>query len=215
MHKLTRILLLGLVAASSVQAATVTVSLKDASGKPLSDTVVYLQAASPAALPAAAEIQVEQKDKEFRPFVSVVPVGTTAYFPNHDGIGHHVYSFSQAKTFELPLSEAESSMSVLLDQPGIVTVGCNIHDWMVGYIQVVNTPYSGVSDNAGQLAISNVPAGNYTLFAWHPGIKSGMALEQALTVNESASVQQDLALDIKPEYFWKPPRPAEADEEQY
>jgi len=215
MHKVTRILLLGIVAASSAQAATVTVSLKDTAGKPLSNTVVYLQAASPAALPAATEIQVEQKDKEFRPFVSVVPVGTTAYFPNHDGIGHHVYSFSPAKTFELPLSEAESSMSVLLDQPGIVTVGCNIHDWMVGYIQVVNTPYHGVSDDAGQLAISNVPAGNYTLFVWHPGIKSGAAIEQPLLVNDGSNVQNDLTLDIKPEYFWKPPRPAEADEEQY
>ena len=77
--------------------------------------------------------------------------GFYARFPNKDGIGHHVYSFSTAKTFELPLSETESSMTVTFDQPGIVTIGCNIHDWMVGYINIVNTPYYGKTDAAGNV----------------------------------------------------------------
>lgn len=199
----------------TLQAATLSVNVQDASGKALADTVIYLETGAPVSPPAIAEISIEQQGKEFHPFVSVAPVGTVARFPNKDGIGHHVYSFSPAKPFELPLSENESSMTVTFDQPGIVTIGCNIHDWMVGYINIVNTPYYGKTGADGNLQIENLPAGDYRVFAWHPGNRTGVAVEQAMTTDGTGSVQQQFRLEIKPEVFWKPARPPENEEEQY
>jgi len=207
--------ILSLLLCMPTHSATLTVSVKDLGGKPLANTVVYIQTPDSVVDPQAGEIRIEQKGKEFRPFVSVAPPGTTAQFPNHDGIGHHVYSFSPAKTFDMPLSEEVSSESVVFDKPGIITVGCNIHDWMVGYIYVIDTPYYAVSDETGQLVINNIPAGNYMIHVWHPGLKSAATLEHTLQVNGTEPVQQDFSLDIRPEYFWKPPRPPELEEEEY
>jgi len=215
MNKLILKVCVILATMTQAHAATLSIMVKDSTGKPLADTVVYLHAASPASPSPGTEIRIEQKGKEFRPFVSVTPVGTTAMFPNQDGIGHHVYSFSPTKTFELPLSEAESSESVVFDKTGMVTVGCNIHDWMVGYIYVVDTPWHGVSSETGQLLINNVPAGNYTIHVSHPGMKTGAMLEQPLQISGTEPIQKEFSLDIRPEYFWKPPRPPELEEEEY
>lgn len=208
------ILLCALLPCLSMQAATLSVNVQDNSGKVLADTVVYVESGTVGPVPSA-EISIEQQGKEFQPFVSVAPVGTIARFPNKDGIGHHVYSFSSAKTFELPLSETESSMTVSFDQPGIVTIGCNIHDWMVGYINIVNTPYYGKTDAAGNVQIDNLPAGEYRVFAWHPGSRSGAAIEQPLSTDGTGRVQQQFTIEIKPDVFWKPARPPENEEEQY
>lgn len=215
MNKSALILFSFLLPCLSTQAATLSVNVQDNAGKALADTVIYLETGSPVSAPPAAEISIEQQGKEFHPFVSVAPVGTVAHFPNKDGIGHHVYSFSPAKPFELPLSETESSMTVTFDQPGIVTIGCNIHDWMVGYINIVNTPYYGKTDAEGKVQIENLPAGDYRVFAWHPGSRSGAAVEQALTIDATGNVQQQFRLDTKPEVFWKPVHPPENEEEQY
>lgn len=215
MKEFYSIIILFFLVCLPIHAASLAVTIKDMKGNPLIDTVVYLEAGASATSTQDAEIQVEQRGKEFHPFVSVTTVGSTAFFPNHDGIGHHVYSFSPAKTFELPLSEAESTSSIAFDKAGIITVGCNIHDWMVGYIYVVDTPYHAVSNDAGQLTINNLPAGNYIIHVWHPGIKAGAALEQPLIISETEVVQQDFSLDIRPEYFWKPLRPPETEEEEY
>lgn len=215
MNKYALITILSLLPGLPAHAATLAVFVNDAEGKPLADTVIYLQADTPTGTLAGNEIRIEQKGKEFHPFVSVAPVGTVARFPNRDGIGHHVYSFSPAKTFELPLSETESLLSVTFDKPGIITVGCNIHDWMVGYIQVIDTPYYGITGAEGELNIDNIPAGNYRVLAWHPGSKAGAAVEQPLIIDGAGPLRQNFTLDIKPEIFWKPPRPPENEEEQY
>jgi plastocyanin len=80
-------------------------------------------------------------DREFTPYVSVIQTGTRVEFPNRDPIQHHVYSFSPAKTFEIKLYSGRSPESILFDKPGVITIGCNIHDWMIAYVLVVPTPY--------------------------------------------------------------------------
>jgi len=204
-----------LVLCVQTQAATLTIGVKDGNGKVVTDAVVYAQPLNSMPVTGTGEVRIEQKDKEFHPFINVIPAGTAALFPNRDGIGHHVYSFSPAKTFQLPLSEQETTDSVLFDTPGVVTVGCNIHDWMAAYIYVVNTPFYGVSGDDGIAIIREVPPGNYTLHVWHPGIKTGTDLEQQLTLDGNDAGQLDFTIDIKPEYFWKPARPADNDEVQY
>jgi plastocyanin len=88
-----------------------------------------------------AALEMAQQKKQFVPEVLVVPVGSEVRFPNHDTVRHHVYSFSPAKKFELKLYTGTPANPVLFDRPGVVVLGCNIHDQMVGWILVVDTPY--------------------------------------------------------------------------
>lgn len=204
-----------LVLCLQAQAGTLAVSVSDSGGKLLADVAVYIEPQSPLAIEPADTVQIEQKNKAFLPFVNVVQTGTSVYFPNRDGIGHHVYSFSPTKNFQLPLSEQETTDSVLFDKPGVVTVGCNIHDWMVTYIYVVDTPFYAVTDSTGVVTISQIPDGNYTLRIWHPGSKSGSAMQKPISINDTGTLELDFSLDLKPEYFWKPAPPPEQEESQY
>jgi hypothetical protein len=91
-------------------------------------------------------------------------------FPNSDSIKHHVYSFSKAKTFELQLYKELNAEPLLFSTQGSVELGCNIHDWMLGYIFVVDTPYVGKTDMQGNLTLE-LPDGEYQLDVWHPRIQ--------------------------------------------
>jgi len=215
MKRYLLIAVLNLIPCLQGHAGTLAVSVNDAGGKVLADVAVYLQPQGSLPMMPADNLQIEQKNKEFLPFVNVVQTGTSVYFPNRDGIGHHVYSFSQTKNFQLPLSEQESTDSVLFDKPGVVTVGCNIHDWMVTYIYVVDTPFYAVTSTDGTARINDIPAGNYTLHIWHPGRKSENAVEQPISISDTDTIQLTFSLDLKPEYFWKPARPPEQEENQY
>ena len=143
-------------------ATPVTVTVQDAGGV-LVDAVVSLETARP---------------------VLAVRTGSLVRFPNNDQIRHQVYSFSPAKKFELPLFQGSTAAPVRFDQAGLVTVGCNIHDWMLGYIVVLDTPYFGKSGSDGRVQI-DAPAGSYTLRVWHPRIK-GAALSEPLVLSRDA-----------------------------
>ena len=168
--------------------ATVTVQVQDAFGKPLADAVAYLESAQASRAAGAARpanpVEIAQIAKQFDPRVSVVPVGTMVSFPNKDAVRHHVYSFSPAKTFELKLYSGTPANPVQFDKAGVAVLGCNIHDNMVAWVVVVDTPYFGRSAALGQVALSNVPAGAYRLRVWHPNLPVGApALDQTLSVD--------------------------------
>jgi plastocyanin len=112
-------------------------------------------------------IKLDQKGKEFVPHVLAIKVGTPVYFPNSDDIQHHVYSFSQAKRFEIKLYKGTPSAPILFNQPGVVALGCNIHDWMLGFVFVTESPYFAISDDAGRWTL-DLPSGDYQLSLWHP-----------------------------------------------
>ena len=101
---------------------------------------------------------IAQVDREFVPYMTVLQTGTTVTFPNRDPIQHHVYSFSPAKSFEIKLYSGKSPSEILFDKPGVVTLGCNIHDWMIGYMLVVSTPYFAKTDAGGIARLRDVPA---------------------------------------------------------
>ena len=111
---------------------------------------------------------VDQVGKEFVPRVMAIFVGTTVTFPNHDNVRHHVYSFSPAKRFELPLYSGVPAQPVVFDKPGVVVLGCNIHDWMIGYIYVSESPYFAKTASDGKAVISDLPPHVYTVRVWHP-----------------------------------------------
>jgi len=173
-------MLAGLVAVcvvNGVHAASLTARVVDAAGKPLPDAVIYALPLPGTRVPgrAPAPVAIEQQDREFSPYVTVIQTGTTVTFPNRDPLLHHVYSFSPVKTFEIKLYSGDAPRGILFDKPGTVTLGCNIHDWMIGYIQVVDTPYFARSDGEGMARISEIGAGEYELHAWHPTQRAALA----------------------------------------
>lgn len=172
-------------AAPAALAGTAQVEVLDAAGKPVADAVVFLDSADARKqVKPLAGAEMAQEKKQFVPGVLVVPVGTQVLFPNRDTVRHHVYSFSPAKKFELKLYTGTPANPVLFDQAGVVALGCNIHDNMVGWILVVDTPYYARTPAAtGKALIDNVPPGTYTLRTWHIRLPVGApALEQSFTV---------------------------------
>jgi hypothetical protein len=110
-------------------------------------------------------VDMGQRGRQFVPPVVVVPVGGSVNFPNYDTVRHHVYSFSPTRKFEIKLYTGTPTAPVVFDQPGTATLGCNIHDTMVGYIHVVDTPYHGVTDSQGKVVI-DLPSGEHRLRVW-------------------------------------------------
>ena len=168
-------------------------------GQALADAVFSLESARAAALPAApgARAVMDQRGSQFVPHVLVVQAGTSVAFPNSDQIQHQVYSFSATKRFELPLYAGKQVGPIRFDQPGIVVLGCNIHDWMIGYIAVVDTPYFGKSDAQGRVVI-DAPPGSYKLQAWHER-QTGAVLQQEVTLVAGKPQSLPLALQVKAE----------------
>ena len=192
---------MGLVCAAGLalgaHAATVQVEVLDAAGKPLADAVVFLE--SPEARKAVrplAGAEMAQEKRQFVPGVLVVPLGTEVRFPNHDTVRHHVYSFSPAKKFELKLYTGTPSNPVRFDQAGVVVLGCNIHDQMVGWIVVVDTPhYARTPAGPARVQIDPGPPGAYTLRTWHARLPVGApAQEQALTVSPAGGAAATVRL---------------------
>lgn len=178
------LLLAGLASVGlSASAAGLQVQVQDKSGKPLPNAVVFLESAdAKSASKPLKGIEVVQAAKQFSPAVTVVTTGTSILFPNNDTVRHHVYSFSPAKTFDLKLYAGVPANPVVFDKSGIAVLGCNIHDNMVAWVVVVDTPYFGKTDAQGHLTI-DAPAGSYKLRTWHASLPTGAAAaEQAQTV---------------------------------
>lgn len=190
-------LLLAAIAATVAPAgaARVDVQVQDAAGRPLAGAVAMLDSpAARAAVRPRPGAEIEQADKKFTQRVTVVPLGSEVHFPNRDKVRHHVFSFSRAKAFEIKLYTGTPANPVLFDRPGIVVLGCNIHDTMVAWVVVAETPWHGQTDALGQFRLPDVPAGAYTLRVWHPDLPPGTPpVEQPLTVAADASAVVRLA----------------------
>ncbi|TCP16417.1 methylamine utilization protein [Simplicispira metamorpha] len=179
----------GALLAASAQAADVQVQVQDASGRSVADAVVFLESeqARRQVRPVAG-LEMAQNHKQFVPQILIVPVGSEVRFPNHDTVRHHVYSFSPAKKFELKLYAGTPAQPVRFEQSGVVVLGCNIHDQMVGWVLVLDTPYYAQTSASGQAALSAVPAGRYRLRTWHARLPAGAPVpEQALEVSASGA----------------------------
>lgn len=174
----------------------VRIEIRDTKGAPVADAVASFVPldAPPVLTPPAVPVAITQKGEEFIPFVTPVCVGTRVNFPNRDKVQHHVFSFSKAKRFDLPLYRGEPKETVLFDQPGVVSLGCNIHDWMSAYVVVLATPYFARSADDGLVPFPGLPAGRYRLEVWHPRIKA--VLERAITVAPRTENTQVIAVTL-------------------
>ena len=175
-----------LAAALPVAGASLSVQVTDAAGKPLPGAVVYLDSpAAKAALKVTGAAEIVQANREFVPRVTVVPVGTSVSFPNQDTVRHHVYSFSPAKTFDIKLYAGTPAAPVQFDKAGVAVLGCNIHDQMVAWVVVLQTPYFARTGTDGLARLDGVPAGSYRLRGWHEALPPEQApSDQALVLAE-------------------------------
>ena len=167
-------LLVVLGAASGAHATSLEVTVRDDAGRLLKDAVVMLE--SPAASRAVRPLDsaaISQRGKAFVPSVLVVPRGTPVSFPNEDTVRHHVYSFSEPKRFELKLYIGTPPTPVVFDRAGVVVLGCNIHDDMLAWVVVTDTPYYGRTDAEGKVTLTQLPAGDFQLRVWHQRLKEG------------------------------------------
>ena len=193
------------IGAVHAQTAEITARVINEQGQPVADAVVVAVPADGARPPAKAAERpragvVDQVDKEFTPKVNAILVGTPVIFPNHDNVRHHVYSFSPAKRFELPLYAGVPTQPVVFDTPGIVVLGCNIHDWMVGYIYVSESPYFAKSRTDGKAVIADLPARIYVVRVWHPQLEGGeAATRRSVDVTVKRRVDVEWTLKLKPE----------------
>lgn len=166
---------------------------------PLADAVVSLTPLDATVSPPAVfpEVTIAQEDKEFDPYVTPVMAGTRVSFPNRDNVQHHIYSLSKPKRFEKPLYASGASESVLFDLPGVVALGCNIHDWMIGYIVILPTPWFAKTDTGGGAVVAGFPAGRYRLEVWHPRLAKPVSREITLAAGENSP--ESFTLQLKPD----------------
>jgi plastocyanin len=191
--------------AGMARAALLEVQVRDAAGKPAAEAAVYAVPAAGTPDARGKSVAIEQVDREFQPHVTVIQAGTAATFPNRDPILHHVYSFSPAKPFEIKLYTGRSPGEVVFDKPGVVVLGCNIHDWMAAYVVVVPTPHFGKTDASGVVRMRDLPAGSYEVHAWHPQQRAAAA-SKPVALEANASVEAAFRIDLQPRKArFKPP----------
>lgn len=189
---------------NAVYSAPFRVTVADVRGAPLADAVVSLRPAAGKAGGGARlnlvvnpqPVAIQQLDREFAPRVTVVPVGSRISLPNNDVVPHSVYSFSPAKQFEFDAYVGSSPQVLTLDKTGVIKLGCNIHDWMIGYVVVVDTPLAAKTDGSGVATFANVPDGDYELRVWHSQQRNSDHI-MATAVGEQSRAQA-VALDVTP-----------------
>jgi plastocyanin len=160
--------------------------------------VIYVEPDGPSASARPAGAVIEQKALKFLPLVTVVQTGATINFPNNDKVRHHIYSFSPAHKFDQKLYSGQAASPQVFDRAGTVVLGCNIHDKMIAYIKVVDTPYFARTDGAGAARIELPAAGKYVVKAWHYNTAGGATPEQTLTVKAGELATALFKLPMKP-----------------
>lgn len=184
----------GFIFASNVFAANLTLNIIDQYGSPLSNTVIELvnvNSVTPAEnLPV---IIMDQVDKQFSPVLLIAQQGQQVNFPNSDNIRHHVYSFSPTKPFQLKLYSGQPEKPITFDNEGVVVLGCNIHDSMVGYIYVAKSELVYQSDEQGRIELKNVIL-PIQLSAWNPLQKATLEEKKfiSLAINTPNNIQLSL-----------------------
>ena len=184
------------------QSAEIAATVTDQQGRPVVDAVLV-------AVPVDGNLRsrersragsIDQVDKEFLPRVTVVSVGASVTFPNHDDVRHQVYSFSPARHFELPLYAGVPAQPIIFDKPGVVVLGCNVHDWMVGYIYVSESPFFAKTGKDGKAVLTELPARAYMVRVWHPQLEmTEEATQKTIDVAHERRIEAAWTVKLKPE----------------
>lgn len=158
------------------------------------DAVVWLTGPGVRIVPPDT-VRVVTDDKEFVPRVTVVTVGSTVSFPNRDSFNHNVFSLSAEGPFDLGLYGRGEEASTTFPRPGLIKVYCNVHPEMSAFIHVVESSHFSRPLSDGTFAIEDVPAGTYTLIAWHERAAEQVATE--VVVGRSNPRPVNIELDAR------------------
>jgi plastocyanin len=185
----------GLLKAAGALAATLLVAVQTADGHSLEGAVLTVHATGAADRPGApVHAVMDQVNRTFVPDLLVIPSGSTVEFPNSDSVSHQIYSFSPTKKFQLPLYRGTPYPPVRFDQPGLVTLGCNIHDSMLAYVLVTDASHFGRTDLSGSWSVE-IPAGTYRVAVWHPRMREAAGVEREVTITEAERARLTVRLD--------------------
>jgi plastocyanin len=159
-------------------ATNFTAEVVDQDNRPVVNAVISLMPDSKISIPAAstrlpAEKTIDQRNETFLPLVTIIPKGGRIAFANNDQTTHQVYSFSAAKQFEITLARGEKSPAIAFENSGVAALGCNIHDHMIAYAFVAESPWTAITGADGRAVIADVPPGNYKAQVWHPKFPPG------------------------------------------
>ena len=157
---------------NTAAATTFTAEITDQDGKPVQNAVVSLVSESKTSIPVASarlpiDKVIDQRFETFLPIVTIVPRNGRVIFANSDPTTHQVYSISPAKQFEITLARDTSSPPIAFPNAGVAALGCNIHDNMIAYVFVADSPWTGLTGVDGRVVIEDVPPGNYQAQVWH------------------------------------------------
>ncbi|EHD2240120.1 methylamine utilization protein [Vibrio vulnificus] len=173
-------------------AADLTVRVLTQQGEPLENAVVLLKSeALLQSLQPMPVTELSQNHRTFTPNVLVITKGSAVEFPNRDRVRHHVYSFSNAKTFELKLYSGRPEKPVVFDKAGVVEIGCNIHDSMLAWILVSDKPLFAKTNNQGEVYFTQQQADTYQIEVWHSALPFGSPLvtQSAVLTENNAAVE--------------------------
>jgi plastocyanin len=201
--------LLSLLAASAPPAASLVVNVQTPDGHALPGAVVTVRSLdTPGRHAPPVHAVMDQVNRSFAPDLLVIPVGSTVEFPNSDSVSHQIYSFSPAKRFQLPLYRGKPYPPVRFDQPGVVTLGCNIHDEMLAYLLVTDAAWYGRTNDGGTFS-AEVPRGRYHVELWHPRLRdneSDLARELSVGEGDRAELTLHLTRGLQPSPLSDRPR---------
>lgn len=179
------ILVAVLLSMKAAVAQTVVIELTDQAGEPLPNAALLMDKNNLSVNPELVKV-IDQVDKQFTPTVSAVSLGSDVVFPNSDNIRHNVYSFSDAKTFELKLYSDQERPTVRFDTPGVVTLGCNIHDQMIAYVVVTDDVGVAITDPQGRVELELEGTGVLSnVRIWHYWMGDTLAAAQSITLTQN------------------------------
>jgi plastocyanin len=184
-------------------AADLEVALVDQRGDPVADAVVTVlpHAGLETGRGAPQTHAIDQHNLRFEPWVEVLRPGDSVVFHNSDRTRHHVYSFSPVKAFEFLVNSGETSTPLRLDKPGVIAIGCNIHDQMLGYLVVTDSPWVARSAADGVVRFDTLPPGEYDVEVWQPRLRGSddAGVRQATRIGDAAGTRLRFELKLAPD----------------
>ena len=198
------------LAMSIAHAGTLVALAGDRDGQALGNVVISVKPigrAAPATPPE--EIVVSQQELTFKPYISVVRVGSSVVFANRDKVEHHIKSFSSSKPFEIAVHKpGDTPPPIRFDKEGAVVAYCILHDWMRAYVYVADTPWFSLTGSSTGIAkIENLPPGDYEATAWHPDLgQYKPPLLQKVTITASGSTEATFKFEFKPRAIRQAPK---------
>lgn len=191
------IYVISIALSASLSAAELSIRIVENNAHPVHDTVVELIGTDiePALV---THLAISQVDKEYIPELSIIPRGSNVTFLNKDPFKHHVYSVSKGNDFDLPLYEGEPAEQITFNTPGVVKMGCNIHDWMLAFAYISQSERVETTDASGLVVFKDLAPGQYQLNVWNPRLRNNKkVISQSISIQDDQNISKEVKLKLR------------------